>query len=128
MTTPNLFGEKRIQIKGDAYLNKIAQHLYDLYQRDNQLAVGDSIGEINRKFTLAIYYDSGLPQVLKSGSQEQFTKWFLNTDKNTKVPTEEEIARAIREMSTENLIPLSKTAIVKAEQYRSRIANNMRRQ
>ena len=120
----NLFGEKVITIKGDSFLNGVAQHIYDLWQHDNSIATGESIGQINRKIHLAIMMDSGLSNILNCPKmqKESFTRWYLSKE----CPTEEETARATRGLVEAGHIPIPRHIIVKAEQFRARIASKMR--
>jgi hypothetical protein len=120
----DLFGDdySTIRIKGDNYLNKIAQHIYELWKHDSSLGIGESIGEINRKFHLAVMMDSGLSTVLNGQDvKENFHKWYLSKQ----CPTEEETARALRGLTNDNLIPLPKNVIVKAERDRARVSSSL---
>ncbi len=121
----DLFGEPEcIHVKGDSYLNKIARHIYDLWERDHSLSSGNSMGEINRKIHLAIMLDSGLSNILNGQNiKENFTKWYLSKE----YPTEEETARAIRALVNDGLISIPKAVIVKSEQFRNRISQSQHR-
>ncbi len=120
--TTDMFGERRITILGNSYLADIANHVLELTERDPSLLTGNSIGEINRKVTLAVWEDSGLtPQVL-AGGRDAFRKWFMNA----KVNQEEEVARALRWLSANDHVRLPTKAIQDAEQHRLRIARSVR--
>jgi len=124
MAMPDMFGEKRIQIKGDAYLNKIAQHIYDLVNREPELLNGESTGEINRRVHLAMMYDSGLANILSGSGNKlaDFKQWYLAKN----CATEEETARALRAMLSDDIIRLPASVIKKSEQFKSRISSSMR--
>lgn len=117
----DLFNENRIRIKGDNYLNAIAQHIYDLYERDKSLTQGESIGEINRKIHLAVMMDSGLSRILSGDNvKENFSEWYLTKQ----CVTEEETARALRGLTSAGIINLPKNVVLKAEQHKTRIASS----
>jgi hypothetical protein len=120
----NMFGEKVIRIKGDDYLNKIAQHIYDLVNRKPEILTGDSIGNINRKIHLEMMFDSGLiPILTKAQCFAEFRQFYLSKA----CPTEEECARATRGLIEADLIRLPASIIKKSEQFKSRISSSMRR-
>jgi hypothetical protein len=123
MPQPDLFGERRIKIEGNLLLEGIANHILDLYSKDPELLNGDSVGEINRKVTLAIYFDNGLLQVLQSGAKEQFIEWFMN---KKLAHTEEEIARALRYLVQNDYLRLPSKALIDAERHRQRIARSVK--
>ncbi len=124
MVTQDLFGESQIHIRGDSYLNAIAQHIYNLWERDHSISVADSMGQINRRIHLLIMLDSGLSAILSGENvRENFTKWYLSKE----YPTEEETARAIRALVNDGLIPIPKAVIVKSEQFRNRISQSQHR-
>ncbi len=123
-TQTDLFNEpQRIIINGNPLLQAIANHILVLVQRNPSLIDGDTVGDINRRVTLAIYYDNGLVPILQSGSKEQFTQWFMN---RKLVHTEEEIARALRYLVQNDHIRLSKKVLDAAEQHRQRIARSVK--
>lgn len=120
--TTDMFGERRITIPGNSYLADIANHVLELTERDPSLLTGNSIGEINRKVTLAVWEDSGLtPQVL-AGGREAFRQWFMNA----KLKQEDEITRALRYLVEKDLRRLPADVIKKAEAHRQRIARSVR--
>ena len=121
--TTDLFGELRISISGNPLLEGIANHILELVGRNPELLDGDKVGQINRKVTLAIYFDSGLLPVLQTGSKENFTEWFMNR-KN--VPAEEEIARALRYLIQHDYCRISSVAIQDAERHRVRISRSVK--
>ena len=120
----NLFGEKIIRIKGDDYLNKIAQHIYDLVTREPELleVTTNKMGDINRKIQFAMMCDNGLLPILQSGNKDKFKTWFLSDD----CPTEEETARATRGLIESDYIRLPAKVIKRSEDLKHRIAGNMR--
>lgn len=120
--TQDLFGEERITIPGNSYLADIANHILNLTRRDPLLLTGASIGEINRKVTLAVWEDSGLTPQVFAGGRETFRAWFMNT----KLKQEEEIARALRYLVQKDYRRLPKVAIEAAEQHRQRIARSVK--
>ena len=117
----DLFSQPHIIISGNPLLQNLSNHILELIQYNSDLLKGDKVGEINRKVTLAIYLDSGLRQAI--GSLESFSDWFLNS----KLPTEEEIARALRYLVQHDFVRLSSKAIQNAELYRQRITRSMKR-
>ena len=120
----DMFGEKRITIKGDSKLNAIAQLLYDINNRKPEIVKnGESIGSINRHLHYEVLCESGILPIIKSGSTEQFKEWYLSKE----YPTEEECARAFRELVKENHILLGRDVILAAEEHRRRIASNMKK-
>ena len=124
MNTANtdLFGEERISIAGNQYLADICNHILNLIPEGSPLLTGKSIGEINRKVTLAVWEDSGLTPEVWKGGREAFHKWFMSKQVNQ----EEEIARALRYLTSHNIRHLPHDVIVKAEQHRQRIARSVR--
>lgn len=123
MNQTDLFGEKRISINGNPFLETIANHILELIGRNPSLLDGGKMGDINRKITLAIYFDSGLAQVLQSGSKEMFSEWFMN---RKGVPTEEEIARALRYLVQHDYCRLPAGVIRQSEIDRQRIARSVK--
>jgi len=121
--TQDLFGEERITIPGNSYLADIANHILELTARDKSLLTGNSIGEINRKVTLAVWEDSGLTPQVFAGGREAFRAWFMNA----KLKQEEEIARALRWLVQHDHRRLPSKAIQDAEQHRQRIARSVAR-
>ncbi len=123
MNQPDLFGESpRIRIAGNPLLEGIANHILDLVQRQPELLTGTTVGDINRKVTLAVYWDNGLAGVL--GSKEKFSEWFMN---RKLAHTEEEIARALRWLVQNDHCRLPQKAIVTAQLHRERIARSVKR-
>lgn len=122
--TMDFFGETHIKIKGDTKLNDIANRVYQLYQRSPELFKGESIGALNRKIHLELMLDDGLRGVIPTGSIEQFRLWYCDKQKNS--TTEEECARAFRELVHEGKILLEAHVILKAERDRQRISGNMK--
>lgn len=123
MTMPDLFGEKHISIKGDAYLNKIAQHIFELYERDKTIVDGENMGAINRRVHYEMMCDSGLLPIIKSGDISQFKEWYITKQ----CVTEEETARALRGLIAEGHILIKKSVILASEQFKSRISSSLRR-
>lgn len=120
----NLFGEKVIRIKGDSYLNEIAQRIYDLVNRKPEVLTGSSMGEINRKIHLEMMFDSGLiPILTREKNFTEFREWYLSKS----CPTEEECARATRGLIEADLIRLPASIIKRSEQFKSRISSSLRR-
>jgi hypothetical protein len=117
----DLFGEKHIRIKGDDYLNKIAQHIYDLVIREPDLLSGESMNAIYRQIQFAMMTDNGLIPVIQSGDKDKFKSWFLSRD----CPTEEETARATRGLLEADLIRLPAKIIKRSEQFKQRIAGSL---
>jgi hypothetical protein len=117
----NLFGEKVIRIKGDDYLNKIAQHIYDLVTREPELLSGDSMNAIYRQVQFAMMIDNGLTPIIQSGDKDKFKAWFLSRE----CPTEEETARAARGLLEADLIRLPAKVIKRSEQFKNRIAGSL---
>jgi len=122
MNTPatNLFGEQRITIQGNPLLQDIANHVYQIYQREPSIVNGKSVGEIYRRITLAVYFENGLSLVLKTASKDDFTDWFMSAH------TEEEIARAIRWLREHDYIRFPENVVVTAERHRQRIARSVK--
>lgn len=118
----DLFGEKRIRIKGDDYLNKIAQHIYDLVTREPELLSEESMNAIYRQIQFAMMKDNGVIPVIQSGDIDKFKAWFLSKD----CPTEEESARATRALLEADFIRLPSKVIKKSEEFKHRIASKMR--
>lgn len=120
----DLFGEPEpIRIKGDTKLNFIARMIYDIHCRKPEIVKsGQSIGDLNRKFHWEVLLESGMLPVLRSGDIDKFKSFYLSKD----YPTEEECARAFRELVKENHILLGRDIILQAEDYRKRIAGKMR--
>jgi hypothetical protein len=116
----NLFGEQTVQLE-EKKLQEIANHILDLKRVNPDLLNGHTIGQINRKVTLAIYLDSGLLPILQSGDKDKFSEWFLSKE----APTEEEIARAIRKLSQIDAIRLPREAVIKAEFHRQHMGHNL---
>jgi hypothetical protein len=118
----DLFGEKSVKIHGDSYLNGIANRIFQLYQRNPDLINGESMGQINRKVHLAMLEDSGILPIIKSGSIESFRTWYLSKE----YPTEEECARALRVLVSEDFIRLPAKVIKQSEQFRTRISGSLK--
>ena len=117
----DLFGEKRIRIKGDDYLNKIAQHIYDLVTREPDLLSGDSMNAIYRQIQFAMMIDNGLIPVIQTGDKDKFKVWFLSKD----CPTEEETARATRGLLEADIVRLPAKVIKRSEEFKHRIAGSL---
>ena len=125
MNQTDLFGEQRIHIEGNPKLEGIANHILALYQRNNHILDGESIGEINRQVHLEVMMDNGLIPVLQSGDTDKFKAWYL--DKKCNPDTEEEVARALRYLVSADFIRLKSSVIQKAEQHRQRISRSVKR-
>ena len=121
-TNIDLFNEKRITIAGNDYLANIATHILRLTDADPSLLTGDTIGEIDRKVTLAMWEDSGLTPLVFAGGREAFRNWYVNS----KVNREEEINRALRYLISKDFVRVPSKAIQSAEQHRQRIARSVR--
>lgn len=121
LVVQDLFGEKRITIKDNPRLELIANHVYKLVSQKPELLTGKKVGEINRKVALALYFDNGLENILKIGTKEAFSEWFM------KQYTQEEIARATRELILNNYIHIDPQIIRQSERDRILMSQKMRR-
>ena len=123
MTMTNLFNEQVIKIPGNPLLEGIANHILELVKENTTLLDGDSVGEIDRKLTLAIWFSEGLGQFIPEDRREAFTNWFINP-KNC--PDDGAISRARRYLVERDLIRLPQKAIQNAERHRQRISRSVK--
>lgn len=123
MTMTNLFNEQVIKIPGNPLLEGIANHILKLVNENPEILEGDKVGEIDRKLTLAIWYDEGLGNFIPEDKRENFNTWFSDL-KNC--PDEEAISRARRYLAERDLIRLSQRAILEAERHKTRIARSVK--
>lgn len=111
----------RIQIKGNPVLEKMANRLLEMYERNPDIFKGVNMGEITRQLYAEILWEDGLQHIIPSDKKSEFVNTII------KAPESEVINRALRHcVYTEDLIKLSASVIRSAEQYRSRISRSMR--
>ena len=120
----DLFGERRIQITGNPKLEGICNHILDATARHPDLLNGDTVGDINRKVTHALWCDNGLLEVIASGNNDLFKQWYFD---KKRCYLEEEVARGMRELVSRDFVRLPAKAIVAAEGHRQRIARSLHR-
>ena len=118
----DLFGERRIQIAGNPKLEGICNHILDATARHPDLLNGDTVGDINRKVTHALWCDNGLLEVIASGNNDLFKQWYFD---KKRCYLEEEVARGVRWLSEHDEIRLPKLAIEKAVLQQQRIARSL---
>ena len=123
-TQTNLFGEQRVRIEGNPKLEGIANRILELVTRDPSLLEGDKVGEIDRKITLALWYEEGLGRFIPEDRREAFAGWFGDL---RNCPDEEAISRARRYLAERDLIRLPQKAILNAETQRRNIARSVKR-
>lgn len=124
MTMTNLFNEQVIKIPGNPKLEGIANRILELVARDPNLLEGDKVGIIDRKITLALWYDEGLGQYIPEDKREAFADWFSDL---RNCPDEEAISRARRYLAERDLIRLPQKAILNAEKQRQNISRSVKR-
>ena len=124
MTMTNLFNEQVVKIPGNPKLEGIANRILELVARDPNLLEGDKVGVIDRKITLALWYDEGLAQYIPEDKREAFATWFSDL---RNCPDEEAISRARRYLAERDLIRLPQKAILNAEGHRQRISRSVKR-
>ena len=118
----DLFGEQRIDIKGNQKLENVANHILKLVNNDATLLDGESIKEINSKVIMAVWKEEGLMRILNSDQVEAFTQWMMSS---TNADT---ISRTVRYLAEHDNIRLPSKVVQKAEQQRSRISSSFRRE
>lgn len=125
MNTPatDLFGEQRIKIAGNPLLEGIANHILDLIARDPGLLDGDKVGDIDRRLTLAIWYENGLRDYIPEDRRDAFAEWFMDPKR---CPDDEAISRARRYLAERDYIRLPQKAVQNAEHHRERIARSVK--
>lgn len=124
MTMTNLFNEQVIKIPGNPKLEGIANRILELVARAPNLLEGDKVGIIDRKITLALWYDEGLGQYIPEDKREAFAGWFSDL---RNCPDEEAISRARRYLAERDLIRLPQKAILNAEKQRQNISRSVKR-
>jgi len=117
---PTLFGEQHIKIEGNPKLEGIANNILDMVQHNPELLKGDTVGDIDKKLTLAIWWSEGLHQFVSEDNQQLFTRWFL------KAIDEEAVSRARRFLAERDFIRLPQSAIQTAERHRQRISRSVK--
>lgn len=110
----------RIQIKDNPVLEKMANRLLEMIERDPSLLNGLSVGEIDRRLYSEILWEDGLQRIIPSDKKAEFQNIVIKTQDS------EVISRARRELLSLDVIRLSASVIKQAEQYRSRISRSMR--
>lgn len=122
MTTQNdLFGEPRIQVKGNPVLEKAANHLLLLLQnRERELLNGETVGEIDRRLCAEYWLDEGLRNIIPEDKRQAFVDFML------KATEADVITRARRYLTEQDVIRLPAVAVQNAERHRARIASAMR--
>ena len=119
----DMFGKPHIIINENPLLAGIANHILELVKEYPELIDGLSVGEIDRKLTLAIWFSEGLNRILTDEQREQFTTWAMNPKT---CPGPEAISRARRYLVEKDYIRLPKQAIETAERHRQRIARSVK--
>jgi len=120
----DMFGdEKRITISENPLLAGIANHILQLVKESPELTDGASVGEIDRKLTLAIWFSEGLNRILTNEQREDFTTWAMNPKT---CPDPGAVSRARRYLVEHDYIRLPKQAIEAAERHRQRIARSVK--
>lgn len=110
----------RIQIKDNPVLEKMANRLLEMIERDPSLLNGISMAEVDRKIYAGILWEDGLQKIIPSDKKTEFMNIVIKTQDS------EVVSRARRELLNRDLIRLSASVIKSAEQYRSRISRSMR--
>ena len=119
----DMFGGPHIIINENPLLAGIANHILELVKEYPELIDGLTVGEIDRKLTLAIWFSEGLNRILTDEQKEQFTTWAMNPKT---CPDPEAISRARRYLVEKDYIRLPKQAIETAERHRQRIARSVK--
>ncbi len=110
----------RIQIKDNPVLEKMANRLLEMIERDPSLLNGISMAEVDRKIYANILWEDGVQRIVPSDKKTEFFNIVIKTQDS------EVVSRARRELLSRDLIRLSASVIKSAEQYRSRISRSMR--
>ena len=79
----DFFGDEHISIPNNDYLAKICDHILAIKKRVPNLISGNSVGEIDDKVTLAVWFDEGLGNFIPENKREDFTKWFTQIQTTT---------------------------------------------
>jgi len=119
----DLFGEQRVEIKGNPKLELTANHILKLVKEDPDLLNGDKMKEIDRKLRQAVWRDNGLTAVL-GDKLEAFEEWA--SDSNRCIDPEI-IQRARRHLIQHDLIRVSAEAVRDAEKMRQRVSGSLGR-
>ncbi len=110
----------RIHIKDNPVLEKMANRLLEMIERDPSLLNGLSVGEIDRRLYSEILWEDGLQRIIPSDKKAEFQNIVIKTQDS------EIISRSRRFLLENDHIRLSASVIKQAEQYRSRISRSMR--
>jgi len=120
MEQSDLFGNVRlVDLNDNPVLQRMAERLLDMCQRDPSLLSGDSVGEIDRKISASVWLDDGLSNLIPSDQRQRYF------DIMAKATEGEVITRARRWLTEKDLIRLPASVIRKSEQSRSRISQAM---
>lgn len=116
----DLFDEPHIQIKDNAVLEKAANRLLLMIQRNPELLDGDSMGEIDRRLYAEILWEDGIQHLIPSDKKADFIKVVTKTQES------DVYTRARRFLAEKDLIRLPSKVIQSAERFRARISSAMR--
>ena len=121
MTQTDLFDEPHIQIPGNEVLAKACNRLLLMYQQNQNLFDGDTMGEIDRKIFAEILWEDGVQTLVPADKKPEFIKIV------GKCPEADVLTRARRFLQEKDMIRLSLKAVKSAEQFRSRIAGSVKK-
>ena len=110
----------RIIIKDNPVLEKMANRLLEMVERDPTLLNGISMAEVDRKIYANILWEDGLQGIIPADKKQEFMSIVIKTQDS------EVVSRARRELLSRDLIRLSASVIKDAERYRARISGAMR--
>lgn len=119
----DLFGDPRVTIPDNPTLERAANIVMRLVQKNPSLLDGNRVGDIDRKLRVAAWMEQGLNEILNPDQVESFEKWAADPKKCVDT---ELLRRARQWLVQQDHIRLSATALKDAERQRSRVTGLMR--
>jgi hypothetical protein len=109
-----------MKIPGNEILERWCGKLLDMIRERPELLDGDTVGEVDENIFIAVAWETVFKDVVAPERRKIFE------DAMRKVPPQEILGRARRELQARDYIRLSSRAVKSGEQFRSRIAGAMR--
>ncbi len=116
----DMFGEPHISIPDNPTLEKAANRILLMVQRDPTLLDGDTTGVVDRRIYAEVLWEDGLQQFIPSDKKDDFIHIVQ------KCTEADVLSRARRELLQRDLIRVSAKAVQSSERFRSRISKAMR--
>lgn len=116
----DLFGELHVRIKDNSVLEKAANRILLMVQRDPTLLDGDTIGAVDRRIFAEVIWEDVFQNLISPDKKSVFIKAILQC------PESDVFTRARRFLQNSDKIRLSAKAVQSGERFRAKISSAMR--